>query len=220
MPKESVSSFVWRMKDLYPHELSVGDDSTLVCNPCKAIISARTLFQVKQHLATAKHKKNAVRNEIIAAQKVDGSSLVCSESDTVSEDLHQFHRDLFAMLQSARISIEKISNQHFADFIEVYTPYSMPHENTIREICLPAMYEQCIRKLKCKASNAYIWVSLNETSDAKQRTIINFVFGILGEKEENGKSYLLNIVVLTKVNEDSIVVFFMDSLHLIWPNGN
>lgn len=196
------------MKETFPEELHVDDDCNLNCIPCKSVILSRTFFQVKQHLRTAKH---------IAARNSKGTSP--SQFDSATEGLLQFQRDLFAMLQSAAISISKVSSQSFVQFIEKYTLYPLPSESTLHQTCASAAYESCIAKLKCKSSNAYIWVSMSETTDSKHRKIINFVFGILGERNEQGKSYLLNIEVLREVNEDVIVTFFTDSLQLIWPHG-
>lgn len=217
IPKESASSFVWRMKETFPTELHVDDDCNLNCIHCKLPIPVRTFFQVKQHLQTAKHRQNAGRNEILAVQNSNGTS--SPQVDLATQELLQFNRDLFAMLQSAAIPISKVSNQKFTQFIEKYTRYTLPNELTLHQTCAFAAYGSCITKLKCKASNAYIWVSLSETTDSKERKIINFVFGILGERSEHGKSYLLNIQVLKEVNEDAIVKFFTDSLQLIWPRG-
>lgn len=219
MPKESVSSFVWRMKETYPKDLCIVDDCTLFCIPCKVPINYNTIFQVKQHLDTGKHKRNVERNETIVAKTTAALSSSPNES-AESAKLQQFHRDFFKLLRSVNIPISQIlTNQNFVEFIQKYTPYSLPSESTLHHICVSTMYEKCMHKLNLEASDAYIWVSLSETTDVQQRNIVNFVFGILGKKDENKKSYLLNIAALNTVTRDEIAMFFTDSLRLIWPNG-
>lgn len=205
MPKETVPAFTSRMLEKYPSELGIDANSNLICVPCNdGRIIGCTLFQVKQHLRSGKHKRN-----ISDAKEV-------SITDSVAEESHQLHRDLFKMLQNAKIPLSKIYNRSFACFIEKYTAQPLP---VSCHTCGFAMYKKCIEELQLKASNAYIWVSVNETTDAKHRNIVNFVFGILGKREEYGKSYLLNCDILAKLNADTISTFFTNSLQLIWPKG-
>lgn len=62
-------------------------------------------------------------------------------------------------------------------------------------------------------------MTLGETTDVEQRMIANFVFGILGDENERGKSYLLNLAQLEKSNANTIAAFSTDSLLLLWPKG-
>lgn len=82
------------------------------------------------------------------------------------------------------------------------------------------LYEDKIKYLRAKACNKYIWTSLDETTDANQRYVANFAFGILDDsEEERNKCYLLNISELKEVNASTIAAFYADSLHILWPDG-
>ena len=82
------------------------------------------------------------------------------------------------------------------------------------------LYDDCMAKLRAKAKDKYIWVSLDETQDVEKRHVANFIFGILDNEQEVGKCYVLNVVELSVVNASAIAKFFTDSLLLLWPNGN
>lgn len=94
----------------------------------------------------------------------------------------------------------------------------IPEATTLRR-CVSDVYKIELDKLQCKAKDKYIWVSLDETTDSEQRSIANFVFGILGDDEEIGKSYLLNLFHLQKCDSSTIAAFYNDSLSLLYPNG-
>ena len=51
----------------------------------------------------------------------------------------------------------------------------------------------------------------------EQRYVACFVFGILGKEEERSKCYVGNMAELKSVNHSTIAAFFIDSLHVLWP---
>jgi len=61
-----------------------------------------------------------------------------------------------------------------------------------------------------------IWVSLDETTDAEERFVANFIVGTL-EVGCPGKTFLLNCEVLEKANHSTVAKMFNNSLSLLWP---
>lgn len=119
----------------------------------------------------------------------------------------------------ANIPINKVNHPSIIQFIEKYTAHSAPDESTLRRNYLPPLYGKLIEELRSKACGKRIWVTLDETTDVQQRSVANFVFGILDDENERGKSYLLNVKELEKVNGTTVAAFFNDSLLLLWPTG-
>lgn len=78
-------------------------------------------------------------------------------------------------------------------FIEKYTSHSAPNESTLRCNYVPRLYTEIIENIRSKAAGKHIWVSLDETTDAEQRKIANFIFGMLDDDNERGKSYLVHV---------------------------
>lgn len=134
------------------------------------------------------------------------------------DEVQQFNNDLLETLRSANIPIAEAWHPAAVQLIEKYTAYPMPTASTLQRICATTAYDECIAKLKKKAEKGNIWVSLQLIFD-NGREIINFVFGLFGELEEMGKSYLLNVAVMSEFNADAIYEFFNDSLELIGENG-
>lgn len=67
--------------------------------------------------------------------------------------------------------------------------------------------------MKSIAADKYLRISLDETTDSEDRFVVNFVFGILNEEKERGKSYLFTLDVLDRVNNESIAAFFDRSIN-------
>lgn len=97
-----------------------------------------------------------------------------------------------------------------AEFIAKHTKYAAPSESTIRNKCLPILHQECIDKMKKIAGNNYIWISVDETTDCEQRFVANFIFGVLGDEAERGKSYLFASEVLETTNHSTIATFVDD----------
>lgn len=63
-----------------------------------------------------------------------------------------------------------------------------------------------------------IWVSLDETTDAIGRFVVNVVIGILS-KNNPGKIFLLTSEVIDTVNHSTIAAVFDMPMNLLWPKG-
>lgn len=120
--------------------------------------------------------------------------------------------DLARAFLESNIALHKISHPSIKKFLEKHTKHASPSETVLRTKCLPTLYGEAIEKMKLKAKNNFVWVSLDETTDSEQRYIANFVFGDLGVADERDKSYLFAIKVLNVTNNSTIATFFDESL--------
>lgn len=105
---------------------------------------------------------------------------------------------------SADIPLHKVQNDHFRGFLTKYIGRPIPQVTTLRR-CLPSVYQETIADLRKKVVNQFIWVALDETTDAESRSVANFVFGILGNESEKDKSYLLTVDELERVNHGGCI---------------
>lgn len=135
MPKETASLFFKRMVKSYP-DLST-DENILFCKCCEVKIEATKVFQIKQHLSTAKHtaakKIKDKKNQTLLA-----SSFVASSSTT--QKFTQFNLDLCEALVRANIPIFKIDHKDIKTFLEKYTGHLIPDESTLRKKYMPQLY--------------------------------------------------------------------------------
>lgn len=217
MPKESATSFYTRVVADYPGVFRT-DNSVLYFNYCNVQVTASKIFQVKQHISTGKHQ---------AAEKLKKTGQPTQPTQTFMTEfqqpkINQFSFDLCQSFVVANIPLKKVSHPSIIRFMETHTKNTMPSESSLRQKYVPMLYDQCLEKLREKAKNRYIWVSLDETTDSKQQMVANFVFGIMESDEnhpERGKCYLLNMAIVDAANANNMAKFFNDSLLLLWPKG-
>lgn len=219
MPKETQSAFNFRMVREYP-KLFCADNNVLYCLICEQKAPASKLFTVKQHLRTGKHVSLMKKK-----QDPNGttSQTLMTNFQKPQPQVNMFHMDLCKTLMEANIPLHKISNKGLIDFLEKYTNRTVPSESTLRNKYVSTLYDETISNLRAKVANKRIWVSVDETTDSEQRLVGNFVFGLMEgieeDSDERGKCYLLNVGILPSSDANSISVFFMDSLSLLWPEG-
>lgn len=128
---------------------------------------------------------------------------------------NEFAVDLTNCLLSINIPLYKLREECLIRFLEKYTKKSVPSETMIRSKYVPMIYNQHIEKMRNIARNRLIWVSLDETTDAEQRYIVNLVFGVLNDEREQGKSYLFAMDYVTTVNHETIAEFFDKAINLL-----
>lgn len=170
---------------------------------------------MKQHIGTTKHDTAANRNK-------DSQKTQTLLTEHQQPKINQFNLDLCKSFLEANIPLKKVSHPSIIRLFETYTKNSMPCESILRQKYVPMLFDNCMETLREKAKDKYIWVSLDETTDSKQRMVANFVFGIMDSDEnssERGKSYLLNMTTVDAANANNMAKFFNDSLLLLWPKG-
>lgn len=175
---------------------------------------------MKQHVDSQKHKAAVERNKQNSERKKLQTSIQSSLQSKPGPVLSDFNMDLCQTFLEAGIPLNKVNHPSIERFIEKYTTHKTPDESTLRLNYVPNLYDKMIEKLRAKAAGKRIWITLDETTDKEQRMVANFVFGILDDENERGKSYLFNAAVLERTNANTIATFFTDSLMLLWPSGN
>lgn len=215
--KEKHSEFISRMVEIYP-KVFRADRSILYCVLCNCVVQAKTKHSVQQHVDTKKHKE-AEERKVNSACSLTQTLISVANQSKPGPKISEFNADLCKTLLEANIPLYKVNHPSMKKFIEKHTSNSAPDESTLRRKYVPMLYDEMIEKLRAKANGKHIWVSLDETTDVEQRMVANFVFGILDDENERGKSYLLNVMELEKVNANTIATFFTDSLMLLWPTG-
>lgn len=189
------------------------DGAVLFCKVCNKSVSTEKTFTVKQHLASKKHIELAMRNETNNTQRFFG------ESSKMKEKNVQFAEDLCRALISADIPLYKMRNQNFKSFLEKYTQYKMPSETTLRTNSVKDLYKETIDNIKSCVKNHFLWMSIDETTDATGRYVANVIIGILDFEELISKQkYLLNTAVLDKANHSTIARLFDDSIKILGEN--
>lgn len=215
--RETQSEFILRMATTYP-KIFRGDRSILYCLFCDCKVTAKKLFQVKQHLDSKKHKLAENRKKE-NSESAKNQTLLRDFQSKPGPKLSEFNMDLCQTLLEANIPLFKVNHPSLMKFIEKYTKHSAPDQSTLRHNYVSHLYNKMIEILRLKAAGKRIWISLDETTDVEQRMVANFVFGILDDENERGKSYLLNVAQLERVNANTIATFLTDSLLLLWPTG-
>lgn len=218
MPKvrENSRSFLGRIVKEFPTDFKT-DGGILYCKWCERDIPVKQIFQAKQHLGTVKHMEAKTRKS-----KPIQTLLPSFQQESASSPgpkLNEFNMDICKMFLQADIPLHKLTYPGVKNFIQKYTPYSCPDQSTLRKHYVPVLYKETLTRMQLAAKNKYLWISLDETTDVEQRSVVNFIFGIMGEKSEQKKSYLLTLGVLDEVNNSTIATFFNDAMHLLYPEG-
>ncbi|XP_076056430.1 uncharacterized protein LOC143034359 [Oratosquilla oratoria] len=150
--------------------------------------------------------------------QLGSTELLTNHSNPPISRKKSFNEELCNMFVSADIPLHKLNNPIVKKFLAKHSGNVIPDQTTMRKYYLSEIYREKISALRRKVSTHKIWVSVDETTDAEQRYIACFVFGILGEEAERDKCYLANIAILSSVNHASIAGFFNDSLQVLWPS--
>jgi len=95
------------------------DASVLLCKLCDIKINHDKRFNIIQHLKTEKHLNAVKRAEIVCDKKKQ--QLVTNTTKKSS-----FNKDLCFALMSANIPLNKLSNESFPNFLEIYTGKDVP----------------------------------------------------------------------------------------------
>lgn len=219
--KESTRAFLERMVREYPRTFRA-DQSVLYCLPCEVKVNATQVFQVKQHIATNMHKDAVERKERKDNPQTGTSQTLLTQFQTQSQTgpkLSHFNMQLTKTFLETGIPLHKVSYPSMQKFIAEFTSFSAPSESALRKTYVPILYEESLKKMRQKAADNFIWITLDETTDCEQRFVVNFVFGVLGVDEETGRCYLFTMQELESVNSNTIATFFNDGLNLLWPDG-
>lgn len=179
------------------------DGEVLFCLMCDDKVNAKQMSQVTQHLQTTKHLGNVQRKSKATGNKVQ-TLLTAIPSQVETQSASNFAMDLTNAFLKSNIALHKIRHPAIKEFIEKHTKFGAPTEYTLRDKCLPKLFDETIEQMKKIAAGKYIWVSIDETTDTEQRAVANFVFGVLGEPD---RCYLFNSKVLEATNNYTVSAF-------------
>lgn len=144
--KESNSDFYERIMREHPGVFRA-DSSTLFCLYCDKSVSAKQMCQVTQHIKTTVHKRSAERKKM----QPGGSNqtlLLTSFATDPSRDVGKFTMDLASCFTKANIPFYKLRDPEVKRFLQKHTTYTVAFNETLRTKCLPAIYNDCVDKMK------------------------------------------------------------------------
>lgn len=95
--------------------------------------------------------------------------------------------------------------------MEKYTQKHVPEESTLRKNYVPLLYDETIQKVRVHIANHYVYIIVDETTDARGKYVANLIIGALTPEKE-GKPYLITSVELEVTNAASICSFTNDAL--------
>lgn len=216
MPKQKLSQSA-KLKNIVKEYSEFKTDGTvLLCTVCNKSVSSDRIFFVKQHIASVKHIQLKERH----ANKDKTQVFLLESESQFSKDI-LFQQKLCEAFVSADIPLYKLRNENIKNLFETFTNYKVPCESTLRSKHINRLYVNCIENIKKALKNQYIWISIDETLDAKGRNIANVIVGILSSNEETAKKkFLLNTAILKKTNHSSIATLFDDSIKILDVNFN
>lgn len=87
----------------------------------------------------------------------------------------------------------------------------MPHESTLRKNYVPTIYNETIEKVRACIGDHYVYIMVDETTDARGKYIANLILGTLTPGEA-GNPYLIASVELQAANASTICCFTNDAL--------
>lgn len=102
-----------------------------------------------------------------------------------------FDMELCDALLSANVPLHKISDFKLRTFLEKYTGVNLPTERMLREQYVDNVYRRVVHDIRTAVGQHKIWVSVDETCDARGRSVANVVVGIMMTGSP-GRAYLLH----------------------------
>lgn len=212
MPKESSSRRVLLKQWILGNADFTSDGNVIFCQPCGKDVKCKKKFQLEQHTKTSAHLAAKVR-KTLTVQALLTNMRPVSQANTFSVDLCK-------ALVCSNIPWNKLNNPSFRAFLEKYcVNQNIPDESTMRKNYLDKIYLSTIEEIRNSIGDNFIWVAVDETTDALGRYVANIVVGKLCS-EEPGKPHLLACKMLEKTNHLTISRFVNDSLRLLWPCGS
>jgi hypothetical protein len=120
---------------------------------------------------------------------------------------------------SADIPLFKINNPEVMNFLLNYTQTDPSDESILRENYLPKCYEETLNKIRVLCGKEYIWVSIDETTDASGRKAANVIGVLKNDQTPSEKSFLLTCKEMSAVNHTTMARVFNEATQSLWPDG-
>lgn len=97
--------------------------------------------------------------------------------------------------------------------------FNVPNPTTLWRTHLKDLYNSAIDSIRAELKDEYIWISIDETSDALGRYVANVIVGSLNKIEDKNKRFLLNMEFLDKTNNCSLVQSVTNAFMILQPEG-
>ena len=186
MPKEgqsiSAKYYIW-VKEFGEAILST-DGTVILCKICDKQIKAGQRCQINQHFQTSFHQTNVNRKK--SEQQLLISQGPSSSSSTLVNDKgSQFAFDICQTFLSSGIPMNKLNNPHLREFLKKWTNRHIPSESLVRKKYVDICHSNDEKSIQREFSGEKIWLSIDETTDARGGTVACVLAGVL-----NSESYV------------------------------
>lgn len=119
-----------------------------------------------------------------------------NRQDSVSKNVSTKKEDNFICklceaMVSASIPWHASNNEKLKSVLFKYTKINVPKESTLRKSYLKKCYDQALDHIREDIGDYFIWVSVDETTDATGRYIANLVVGNLSEDRPSNPYLIL-----------------------------
>lgn len=131
------------------------DGEVLFCLMCDDKVNASQISQVTQHIQTTKHLANVQRKTKTTNTKVQ-TLLTAMPSQAENQSASNFAMDLTNAFLKSNIALHKITNPAMKEFIEKHTKFAAPTEWTLRNKCVPQLFDETIEQMKRIAAGKYL----------------------------------------------------------------
>lgn len=187
----------------------------LICEICAKKITTYRRFNVLQHTRTLKHVQRLAN---FRATSAAGDSPLPANALHVPLVGRDFNLRLCKMMIETNIPLFKLQHPSFRNFFTEEYGQDLPNHTTLRKTSLRQLYEETILKIRVAIGDNRIWISIDETTDAKGQFVVNTVVGVLSAGAPS-TPFLLGSEVVEKTSHASVAQALIASLNLLWPEG-
>ena len=173
------------------------DNNVLFCKYCQHSLDYTRVDTLKDHLQAKKHTKR--KDEVLSRGKAAAPKQQTLTSFVKSSDLRkEFTLDFVSMCTTADIPLEK--SEKMKPFLKKHCKQggTLPEASTLRSYHVPTLFQQHFEHLKLLLADQPIAIIADETTDIKDKSILNVVATI------RGKCYLIDVVKMEACNHATL----------------
>lgn len=181
------------------------DGQIIFCIFCEKSIGTGKKYFLDAHVNTDIHKRS------VAKTTTAKQTLLSKPPTTPCNKLSKYYVDLCAAFVESNIPLHKVNCKSLNEFLDKYTGHKTPDESTLRKTYLPNLYRKKIDEIKDDIGDHFVYLIVDETTDARGFYIANLLIGIL-DVDEFKKPYLIACKQLPATNYDTICRFVNNGL--------
>lgn len=145
-----VRKYQLRYSDVFTTQTNpITNTTVLYCQCCCAPVNCNQKSHVEQHLQTKSHREKC-QNFKSKQQSVN---------DLFTNKQKVFNNDLCQFAVALNIPLTAFSSPEAKNFIEKYSDFKVPSDETLRTTCLDTLYRQKIDDIRNALKGKYLWVS-------------------------------------------------------------